>query len=911
MFKKTLISNSKGILRRADMIKRPSQQLSGGGRNGLPMSLASTSLVNRMAPRPFSPFYEESNLNLPRERPEVHAWCRHYYDTDPLVGNALDLHSTYPLGSFGVKCEFKEIEDFFNAMLERLNFGTLIYDIAKEYFIIGEVFPYCQLNEDTGEWAEIVIQNPDYIEVKKHSLTSPVISLKPDAELQRIVTSTDPSDMALREQLDPEIIQYVLSGKAIPLDNQLISHIARKSAPYQVRGTSILTRVFKDLMLRDIYREAQFCYQDGTEVLTDRGFIDFKDLKLEDKIATTPLESGELKYHKPKAIHSFDYDGDMYNFKTRQVDCAVTPNHRMVVRDNMGKWKISRADQVKKSYKFRASHNGWNEGIEVGDIEFAGENVVAEQLMEFLGYWISDGCISRASRGYTINIAQSKNNNAYEKIKTCINKIPYNFKEYSRTIENYKVSNGDSVYTYNLQMSDFNFNNKALYEALENNFGKGAFNKYIPQWIMEYSPRLLKILLDALVAGDGNTRVRKNNKKYITYSSVSKKLADNVQEIAFKCGFSPSISTWISREGSTIYSVKWSDRKIKTYGINTDKRYPNNNSISTYHYKGKVWCPEVENGIFVTRWNGRISIHGNTIAQNHVTPLKVVKVGAADGSYRPGTDELEGIRQMLEQAIYDTNFTIVTHTGFEMQYVGATGQILPLDSEYERLEDRILTGLFTSKAFTHSEGPTYANASVALEVLQQRYVSFRNILEKWLERKVFAPISRIQDFTRYRNGVRELIIPKVNWQRINLKNNREYQGALEGLVRDNKVSLHSLYDALDLSYESEMTNILSEIEDQKEIAYKLQTPYLGKENINVAIENKEEAPAGGPDGAGALEDIGGGGGGGGMDLGGGGGGDMGGGLDLGGGGGGLDLGGGGGAEVGGGAPPAAGGAPPV
>ena len=72
-------------------------------------------------------------------------------------------------------------------------------------------------------------------------------------------------------------------------------------------------------MLRDIYREAQFCYQDGTQVLTDRGFIDFKELKLEDKIATTPLESGELQYRKPKAIHSFDYNGDMYHFKTRQV----------------------------------------------------------------------------------------------------------------------------------------------------------------------------------------------------------------------------------------------------------------------------------------------------------------------------------------------------------------------------------------------------------------------------------------------------------------------------------------------------------------------------------------------------------------------------------------------------------------
>jgi len=537
MLKRTDLSQGKGILRRADMVKKPSQDLASG--RGFTPAIASTPLVDRMSPRPFSPFYEESNLNLPRERMEVNAWARHYYDTDPLIGNCIDLHSTYPLSQFGVRCsESPEVEQFFNRMLERLNFKTLIYDIAREYFIVGEVFPYCQLDEDTGEWAEIIIQNPDFIDVRKHILTSPVISLKPDAELQRIITSSDPDSLALRSQLDPELIAYIQSGKNIPLENHLISHIARKSAPYQVRGTSILTRVYKDLMLRDIYREAQF-----------------------------------------------------------------------------------------------------------------------------------------------------------------------------------------------------------------------------------------------------------------------------------------------------------------------------------------------------------------TIASDRVTPLRIVKVGAADGSYRPGTDELLAVRDMLEQATYDTNFTIITHTGFDLTYVGANGQILQLDGEFDRIEDRILTGLFTSKAFTHGEGPTYSNASVALEVLQQRYVSFRNIIERWLERKVFAPISRIQDFTTYRNGIKQLIIPKVDWDRINLKNNREYQQALEGLVRDNKVSLETLHESLDLDFNKEMKRIKGEIEDFKEIAYKLQTPYMGKENINVSSPGAEEmgAPQPGAEGAEGAP-----GGGGGM---GGGGGDMGG--DMGGGEGGLDMGGGEGMDLGG------------
>jgi hypothetical protein len=188
-------------------------------------------------------------------------------------------------------------------------------------------------------------------------------------------------------------------------------------------------------------------------------------------------------------------------------------------------------------------------------------------------------------------------------------------------------------------------------------------------------------------------------------------------------------------------------------------------------------------------------------------------------------------------------------------------------------------------------------------------------MERWIERKIFAPISRIHDFVKYRNGIKELIIPQVNWEKISLKNNREYQSALEGLVRDNKVSTHSLLEALDLNYENEMDKIKKEIDDAKEIAYKLQTPYLGKENINVSTPSAEEmgkAPrqqSGGPGiggGAPGGMDAGGGAPGGDLGIGLEGGGDAGGGMDLGG----LDLGGGGGGEAtapagGGGAPPAA------
>jgi len=182
----------------------------------------------------------------------------------------------------------------------------------------------------------------------------------------------------------------------------------------------------------------------------------------------------------------------------------------------------------------------------------------------------------------------------------------------------------------------------------------------------------------------------------------------------------------------------------------------------------------------------------------------------------------------------------------------------------DRIEDRVLTGLFTSKAFTHSEGPTYANASVALEVLQQRYVAFRTLIEKWLELKIFRPICKIQGFEKIVGGKTELILPKVNWDKINLKNNREYQQALEGMVKENKVSLHTYFRALDVSFDEEMELINKEIDPIKEINHRLEQPYTGEEGINVSEKIKKEAPAAPSDGEGEPPE-----GGGGMDFGGG------------------------------------------
>ena len=215
-------------------------------------------------PEIYSPLYLTSNTHIPRDRGTTNAWVRAFFALNPIVNNALSLHSTYPISKLSITCPNKEIEEFFTNMAEEMDLLNICVQMAQEFYVIGEVFPLLELDEKNRKWAKCVIQNPDYMYVKRTAIaTEPEISLRPDPELKRIVMNNDPESIRLRKQLPPDIIKYVKASKNIPLDNFYVSHLARRISPYETRGTSLIVSCFKALMLWDKFRECKYAQADN------------------------------------------------------------------------------------------------------------------------------------------------------------------------------------------------------------------------------------------------------------------------------------------------------------------------------------------------------------------------------------------------------------------------------------------------------------------------------------------------------------------------------------------------------------------------------------------------------------------------------------------------------------------------
>ena len=138
-----------------------------------------------------------------------------------------------------------------------------------------------------------------------------------------------------------------------------------------------------------------------------------------------------------------------------------------------------------------------------------------------------------------------------------------------------------------------------------------------PRTSMHWGPKILRIFLEAYVDGDGSRR--KDCRNDVIYTS-SPSLADELQIIAIKAGWSANVRvddrTGLRRELAT-GQVFYNRRPSYVVSLVKSRIRPlvNHNGArndSWTHYRGKVYCVKVPNGLLFVRRNGKPVVSGNT-----------------------------------------------------------------------------------------------------------------------------------------------------------------------------------------------------------------------------------------------------------------------------------------------------------
>lgn len=386
------------------------------------------------------------------------------------------------------------------------------------------------------------------------------------------------------------------------------------------------------------------CFSSDTRVLTEDGLKYFNELTKEDKIMT--LNSvGEIDYQKPSKIHEYNYKGNMVKFDGRAYNLLVTPNHQLLVENkhNHNREFITAEDFIEGSRKiYRAAkrlqqkygnkwkkiggllgvnpstirawcyyghkktishrthkfikHGEWNcvdtnyfhipnaddpRSKRIGKIDM-------ETWLDFFGRWISEGSLGN---GYRIHITNYDREfiDKCKKLMEMMGLTPY------------------------INDKGIQAPSKALWLYLKQ-FGH-AHKKYIPKQLKELPPKKLKILLSALVEGDGT--VDNRSKKYVgeprEYASTSWQLANDVLEIGLKCGYGVSIGKRSPTGGYTNGKLISGRKPIYRVGFYKRDLTPEiTKKPEVVSYDGRVYDVTVPNSTLMIERNGTLCWSGNS-----------------------------------------------------------------------------------------------------------------------------------------------------------------------------------------------------------------------------------------------------------------------------------------------------------
>lgn len=99
---------------------------------------AASADISHLSQQYFNPFTQVSTMEIPKDRRKINAYCRYFFESEPLVHAALTLHTEFPLSSIYIRHEDPEIQEFLEYMVDELDLFEFMMNAALEYWVIGE-----------------------------------------------------------------------------------------------------------------------------------------------------------------------------------------------------------------------------------------------------------------------------------------------------------------------------------------------------------------------------------------------------------------------------------------------------------------------------------------------------------------------------------------------------------------------------------------------------------------------------------------------------------------------------------------------------------------------------------------------------------------------------------------------------
>ena len=383
------------------------------------------------------------------------------------------------------------------------------------------------------------------------------------------------------------------------------------------------------------------CYDDKTEVLTDKGWKFFADLDRTERVCTLNMENEEIEYQKPTDYIASEYSGPMNLYKNQTIDFLVTPNHNMLAKSRkLGSLSLVQSENLKSGYnlpRIIGKYEKQNlQEYTVGSSKFS-----ADPFYRLVGLYLGDGATYHDAeeakhRAYEISFQIVKDREC-SMVEGTLNELGIHFTK---------------TYIKTRKMWTYRFYNKDFWEFVLP-LGK-CKEKYVPRdMIKDGGFSNLYNLMEGLINTDGH--IGSNGTWFYT---SSEKLKNNFEEISVLMGFPFHTFTrsgrkaYFKRDNRTITSgtcyeirVIMIEKEIQRYGCRCK---------STIHYSGNIYCVTVPNHIIAVKRNGTVMWCGNS---HRVAGLNLPRIALLE---KKDPNILEKDLELLHKILY-SHRKLITH----------------------------------------------------------------------------------------------------------------------------------------------------------------------------------------------------------------------------------------------------------
>ena len=306
----------------------------------------------------------------------------------------------------------------------------------------------------------------------------------------------------------------------------------------------------------------QNCFDNQTEILTNRGFVHFANLHPTDRVAE--WENGRIRFVTPLDKVARPYLGRMIMVENQHIDLCMTPDHRCLLQNRKTEeFKVVSAENYcEDAYQLHA-----------GQYDF-GKNSMTREEVILLAATQADGNYHDGGIDFVFSKARK-----YRRLIHAVHAL--------------HIPHSDSVKA-NGQVRIRLFKSEFTQWVMEK-LGEG---KTWGSWLLTYDKQSIRYILDELYEWDG-CFTRKN-----AYSSSVKSNADWMQILYTLMNQRAHLREYHNGNPNSLINFQL-DLSDRNYSLTT------NIVKKQFCYQGNIYCVSVPSGFIVVRRHGQVCITGN------------------------------------------------------------------------------------------------------------------------------------------------------------------------------------------------------------------------------------------------------------------------------------------------------------